>query len=232
MKLWEIKAQALRLMFADSDVQFSEQEFSSGTIYTNSNTREKLVRITDSIKRAIDLYYQYNGEKAKMTTKGIDSATVNNVLTYYNTINLSSTPSDFGFPTRVDVIANITESITETNNISFDFDEFNKKIVFNQYDFTPYTNKIQFRIYYKIKKQNIVGNENEITYDLDLLGIPADVQRQIPLYVKGEIYQEDEPNMAQASKQEFVQFLLLNQRKHFIKNQTKVSKTFKRNLDV
>jgi hypothetical protein len=232
MKLWEVKAQALRLMFADTDVEFSEVEFSTGTIYENANTREKLVRMVDSIKRAIDLYYQYNGEQAQTVIKGLDSATVNNVLTYYNTISFSASPSDFGFPSRVDVMANITENIGETTNISYDYDPKTKKIIFTNYDFIYFTNKISFRVYYKIAKTNLIGNENEISYDLNSLGIPEEVQRQIPLFVKGEIYQEDEPNMAQLAKQEFTQFLVLNQRKTFSKVQTKVSKKFKRNFDV
>ena len=91
---------------------------------------------------------------------------------------------------------------------------------------------VSFRIYYKAKKQNLVGSENEMTYDLNLLNIPEEVQRQIPLYVKGELYQEDEPNMAQQAKQEFIQFLLLNQRKQFLKGASKVRRAFKRNYDV
>jgi hypothetical protein len=232
MKLWEIKAQALRLMFADTDVEFSEAEFQTQTIYQNANTREKLVRMTDSIKRAIDLYYQYNGEQAQTVIKGLDFATVSNVLTYYNTLTFSSSPSDFGFPSRVDVMANLSENIGETTNITYDYDAKLKKVIFTIYDFVAFTNKISFRVYYKIAKVNLVGNENEMTYDLNLLGIPEEIQRQIPLFVKGEIYQEDEPNMAQQAKQEFTQFLVLNQRKTFTKVQTKVKKTFKRNFDV
>lgn len=232
MKLWEVKAQSLRLMFADTDIEFSESEFQTQVIYQNANTREKLVRMNDSIKRAIDLYYQYNGEKTKMTTKTLDSSVVGGNTIYYNTINLSSTPSDFNTPTRVDVIANLSENIGEANNVSFDFDEANKKIVFIQYDFTHFTNKITFRIYYKTKNKNIVGDENEMTFDLNTLDIAEDVQRQIPLYVKSELYQEDEPNMAQQAKQEFIQFLILNQRKQFTKANSKVRKTFNRNFDV
>jgi hypothetical protein len=232
MKLWEIKAQALRLMFADTDIEFSEAEFQTQTIYQNANTREKLVRMTDSIKRAIDLYYQYNGEQAQTVIKGLDFATVSNVLTYYNTLTFSASPSDFGFPSRVDVMANLSENIGETTNITYDYDAKLKKVIFTIYDFVAFTNKISFRVYYKIAKVNLVGNENEMTYDLNLLGIPEEIQRQIPLFVKGEIYQEDEPNMAQQAKQEFTQFLVLNQRKTFTKVQTKVKKTFKRNFDV
>jgi len=232
MKLWEIKAQALRLMFADTDVEFSEAEFSNGTIYQNANTREKLVRMVDSIKRAIDLYYQYNGEQAQTVIKALDFATVSNVLTYYNTLTFSSSPSDFGFPSRVDVMANIPENIGETTSITYDYDAKLKKIIFTIYDFVPFTNKISFRVYYKIAKVNLVGSENEITYDLNSLGIPEEVQRQIPLFVKSEIFQEDEPMMAQQAKQDFTQFLVLNQRKTFTKVQTKVKKAFKRNFDV
>ena len=45
MKLWEIKAQSLKLMFADSELEFSEDEFAQGSVYDNSNTREKLIRM-------------------------------------------------------------------------------------------------------------------------------------------------------------------------------------------
>jgi hypothetical protein len=232
MKLWEVKAQALRLMFADTDVEFSQAEFQSGTIYQNANTKEKLVRMVDSIRRAIDLYYQYNGEQTQTTFKALDFTTANGVATYYNTLTFSSSPSNFGFPSRIDVMANITENIGETTNITYDYDAKLKKVIFTIYDFVPFTNKISFRVYYKTAKINLVGNENEITYDLDSLGIPPEIQRQIPLFVKGELYQEDEPSMAQQAKQEFTQFLVLNQRKTFTKNQTKVKKAFKRNFDV
>jgi hypothetical protein len=250
MKLWEIKAQALRLMFADSDIQFSENEFQTQTIYTNANTREKLIRMEDSIKRAIDLYHQYNGEETRVVYKTLDSATVNNVLTYYNTITVTSSPSDFGLPSRIDVVENLDYNITELINIAFDFEEpqvtenagvftYPKIIKFLDYDFTPYKSSngvtvVSFRIYYKAKKQNIIfgQNQTEMNYDLNILNIPEEVQRQIPLYVKGELYQEDEPNMAQQSKQEYIQFLILNQRKQFVKGASKVRRAFKRNHDV
>ena len=40
MKLWEIKAQALRLMFADTDMMFDYTEFENRAVYENVNTRE------------------------------------------------------------------------------------------------------------------------------------------------------------------------------------------------
>ena len=69
MKLWEIKAQALRLMFADSEITFSYEDFKQGVIEDNANTREKLIRMDDSIKRAIDMYYSYCGNINKSKSK-------------------------------------------------------------------------------------------------------------------------------------------------------------------
>ena len=65
MELWEIKAQALRLMFADTDIYYTREDFESGALYENGNTKEKLVRMNDSIRRAIDLYNDYTGRKVK-----------------------------------------------------------------------------------------------------------------------------------------------------------------------
>ena len=45
MKLWQIKAMSLRIMFADTGIQFSEEEFSSGVLLANGNTREKLIYV-------------------------------------------------------------------------------------------------------------------------------------------------------------------------------------------
>ena len=85
MKLWQIKAEALRLMFADSDMQFSEEEFSEKIVYENFNTADKLVRMEDSIRRAIDLYYIYVGEATKRETFNL--LQIEEI--YTNTIDLS-----------------------------------------------------------------------------------------------------------------------------------------------
>ena len=69
MTLGEIKVQALRLMFADTDVSFETTELGetkNGVLYTNSNTSEKLTKMEASISRAIDMYYQYNKEQTKI----------------------------------------------------------------------------------------------------------------------------------------------------------------------
>jgi hypothetical protein len=231
MKLWEVKAQALRLMFADTDVEFSFEEFQSGAIYQNANTREKLIRMNDSVKRAIDLFFQYNGEISQMTTISLKGVVVNDVDYYFNKLDLSLI-TNIGYPTRIDVIENLEKNIQPLSNISFDYDQLAKEVHFFDNNYAYYEGNIEFRVYYKIAKVNLPDSVNELTYDLNILGIPVEVQRQIPLYVKSEIYQEDEAGMAQQAKNEYMQFLVQNQRKNFSKVQTKVKKLFKRRFNV
>lgn len=237
MKLWEVKAQALRLMFADSDLQFSEEEFSASPspIYTNPNTSEKLVRMNDSIRRGIDLYYQYNEQKTQWVEKPLMSAVVSGVTTYYNKLDLSQTPTNMGFPTRIDIIKDTTNLIFGVENIQFTYDEVNKIVYFIIDDYTHESvgQYIKFRVFYKMSKVNIPSDANELTYDLTAsLSIPEEIQRQLPLYVKYELYEEDEPQLAQQAKSDFIQFLIINQRSSFSNVQTKVKKTFKRNFNV
>ena len=238
MKLWEIKAQALRLMFADTDVEFSQAEFENNSIYDNANTREKLVRMEDSIRRAIDLYFQYNGESTRVATLSLRSTTVGGVTTYFNDLNLTSIISVLNYPTRIDLIEDIDNNIYGVENLTFEMIKFINQYgaddikVFVDKGLVEYGVNAKFYVYYKSKKTTLPYNQNEITYDLNQLGIPEEVQRQIPLYIKSEIYQEDEPQLAAQAKSEFIQFLVLNQRENFTKVQTKVKRAFKRNFNV
>jgi hypothetical protein len=234
MKLWEIKANALRLMFADTDINFSESEFSSGTIYQNSNTREKLVGMNASIGRAIDLFYLYNGVPTSFTTKVLDSHEDEEGETVYEAQIDMSDVLNFSFPTRVDMI-DVDEDILLYNkkNIGFLFDSVNKKIFFEDKSVRLIGDKIQFFIYYKREYNDSFSNlmatdVDDLTFDLNSFGIEENVQRMIPYFIKGEFFEEDEPNLAAAAKNEYITFLMLNQRSKFSKNQTKVTNKFPR----
>lgn len=230
MKLWEIKAQALRLMFADTDLQFNEEDFTSNAVFDNPNTGEKLVRMNDSIRRAIDMYYQYKGESTLFTD---DVVLYSNEGTTYNYITTSSiSQSNFGFPTRIDLfvyeqLADLTLKLRkQVNEISFDFFETDGSVHFFDTDYRDYITNYgyipKFRVWYKTSKVNLPADANDITYDLDtLLFIPSDVQRMIPYFVKGELFEEDEPNIALQSRNLYIQYLM-GLRKKFNKTQTKV----------
>lgn len=221
MKIWEIKAQSLRLMFADSDIQFSEEDFSSEKIYDNPNTREKLTRMDDSIRRAIDLYYEYNSSLMQMTEAGL----IVDGESYENAIDCS-TMTGFGFPTRVDLKENTDGGIRGIENIPFLYDKINNKIYFDSYAFVDYGDDIQFFVYYRREYENLPETYDEMTYDLNVLYIPNEVQRQMPYFVKAELYEEDEPETAMLARRIYTNFLTLNQRKNFGKVRTKVKKTF------
>lgn len=279
MKLWEIKAQSLRLMFADTDVSFSEAEFQSGgAIYSNSNTKEKMTRMEDSIARAIDMYYQYNKEQTKIwdsvplhytfvitdnttnstytlqtneslsrdaygvhTVVDANGAVVKSdisvVYTFYNYLSTTTVgnekPTDFSFPTRIDLLKD-KDYVNPMENIGYYYDETTENIYFYDQDYASYDSDtvklaLKFRVYYKIDIQNI-DPEATNAYDLDVTtatGIPEDIQRMIPYFVKGELYEEDEPDLARAAKQEYIAYIAQRPRKMFTKIQTKV-KSYKR----
>lgn len=226
MTVKEIKLQALRLMFADSDVSFTTAEFDAGTLDSNANTRDKLVRMDDSIMRAIDMY----NTLVEQETVFKDFVLSSSAGVYANTIDLTAQMAiDLHYPTRVDVflyqtVDNVTELVHSKDSVNFVYDAVNKKVYFQDVDYAKYYNEydiysLAFRIWYKVKKKNIAGNNNN--ENLDSLLIPSDVQRMIPFYVKGELYEEDDFIVAQTSKNAYVQFLQTI-RQPFNKVQTKV----------
>jgi hypothetical protein len=226
MTVKEIKLQALRLMFADSDIDFSVSEYDSGVLNANANTRDKLVRMDDSIKRGIDIYNTLVEQETGIKELGL----VASGGVYANTVDISS-ETTMQYVTRVDIflyqtIEEVTELVHSKNQVNYVYDGVNKKIYFQDVDYAKYYNEydiysVVVRVWYKIVKANIAGNnDNE---NLDTLRIPSDVQRMLPLYVKGELYEEDEYAIAQAAKQEFNRFLGTI-RQPFNKVQTKVKR--------
>lgn len=220
MKLWEIKAQALRLMFADSEITFSYEDFKQGVIEDNANTREKLIRMDDSIKRAIDMYYSYCGninKKVKVKYKE------NTYLLDIDDIE------DFGYPTRVDLVRK--SRVIGQEKLDYHYDSLVKEIevVFDNIEHLTDLEKqdLDFLLYYEMKRYNLPDNFDKIEYDLDDIFIPQDIQRQIPKYIKGELYEEDEPSMAMISKNEYLGYLV-NRQKDFSVVQNKVKSKFRR----
>lgn len=215
MKVWEVKAQALKLMFADSDLQFNENEFRQRIVYNNGNTRDKLVRMEDSIKRAIDLYYTYVGVKSSSCKVGLTE----------DYLDLNAV-EDFGTPDRVDVkIFRDSEKKTlllHRQQINFIFAEDNKIEFEEDFNNSVYDNYfLEFKVYYKKKKRNLPLILDEMEEDLNALDIPEEVQRNIPYFIKAELYEEDEPQLAMHARNNFITFLMGLQ-KPFGRVQTKV----------
>ena len=220
MKLWQIKAMSLRIMFADTNIQFSEEEFSSGILLANGNTREKLVRMDDSIRRAIDRYYDVVGEARAFDTFSLDEN--RQYIDFNQTI-------DFGYPERVDV--KIYDSYNDVKTlrltktqVDYVYDSITKRIYFEYEDYSVYGENVSFVVWYKRVKSNIPESVDQMTYDLNEIFIPEEVQRMIPYFVKGELYEEDEPAMAQTAYAMYINFLR-GLKRPFNKVQTKVRRS-------
>lgn len=220
MKLWEIKANALRLMFADTDLFFSREEFEEGILMTNGNTREKLVRMNDSIRRAIDLYYQYTGQHMRKAR----------VKFHEDTNELDTTlVEDLGFPVKIELARNNNLGVLGKDSLDFYYDNIGKTIEV-EFDYGVINNNdLEFILHYIVDNKNLPDDESidDLTFDLDDIFIPRDIQRMIPLHIKGELYEEDEYAIAMNSKNEFLQYLVTNKRK-YSNVQTRVKSIFKR----
>lgn len=222
MKLWEIKAQSLRLMFADYDMQFDYEEFADGIVYSNSNTREKLIRMEDSIRRAIDLYYNIVGDTASSKIMKLATEEVDGETKFINKIDLSQ-ETELDYPTRVDLrLVDSRGNIAYSkDSIDYMYDRIKREIHFIHNDFVSYGDEIEFRVWYKIKRENIPIIVDELTFDLDTLHIDEEAQRVIPYYVKGELFEEDEANLAAEAKNYYIQ-VISNLKRKFSVNQTRV----------
>ena len=220
MKLWQIKAMSLRIMFADTSIQFSEEEFSSGVLLANNNTREKLIRMDDSIRRAIDRYYDVVGEARVFDTFSLDET--GQYLNFADKL-------DLGYPERVDV--KIYDSYNDVKTlrltktqVDYVYDSITKRIYFEYEDYSVYGENVTFVVWYKRVKSNIPESVDQMTYDLNDIFIPEEVQRMIPYFVKGELYEEDEPAMAQTAYAMYINFLR-GLKRPFNKVQTKVRRS-------
>ena len=212
MELWEVKANALRLMFADSGLSFSKEEFENEVVYSNGNTRDKLTRMNDSKRRPIDLYYQTCGQfvKRKTVKYRIDDGIVTDFL------DLTEI-DDFGSVSRIDINKNNNLRIKGQKDVPYFFNQVDKEVeILIHIPDTVRKDEIELTLSYYIKDANLPDDNliNELEFNLDSLNIPSDIQRKIPLYIKGEIYEEDEYALAQASKNEYIQYLLMHKRKY------------------
>lgn len=225
MKLWEIKAQALRLMFADTDIEFSFDEFENNSIYENANTREKLVRMNDSIRRAIDLYYHYHGEEILTMNSPLLVVEKNEETGEYIQYFLETPLIDV---LRIDLLRK--DNIGGDN---FILNEFMQNVSFiRQGDkcvlekFVVEPERFVLRIWYKQKRYSIPEMVEELTFDILDAQIPEEIQRKIPFYIKGELYEEDEADVAQSAKNEYISFVITFKRNKPVQKQTKVRSRF------
>lgn len=223
MKLGEIKLMALKLMFTDTDVTYDISDMQE--YYNNSNTREKLIRMNDSINRALSLYYQRVGLSRGKKVVELDKESDNSTY-YLNSIaNIYEQIPDLNSVLKVRISSPFKKTLYNSN---FDFD--GEEIVFM--DLTRYVTATEkehttIEVFYEKEPKFLITENGEaakihqdITFDFDDWDIPNEIQLQIPLFIKGEAYEEDEPQMALYAKNEFLNFLQLVKKPRVVKQQT------------
>ena len=215
MKLGEIKLMALKLMFVDTDITYDISDMEE--YYNNNNTRDKLIRMNDSINRALNLYYQRVGLPRAKKEVTLDQEGGTSTY-YFNSIaDLSAQIPDLQNVLKVR-ISSPYKSTLYNANFEFEGNEITFTDLYRYVTSTEAEN-LTIEIFYEKKPLYVTSNDEDATFDFDDLNIPTDIQLEIPKYVKGEAYEEDEPQMAMYAKSEFLNYLQLVKKPKVIKQQ-------------
>lgn len=196
MKLGEIKLETLRLMFANYDTKLSIENFD---VYANDEQyKHYLDNMDESISRAIDRI----NSAGVIPQKGLMVEYGNSVLGYesgklFDRVDLRKLIDDYYALVRVmrytesNVVGNVEYLSAADGNVLV----------------KPLTDGEAYEFIYNPKSKGIVG-----LADNDELDLPDDLARIIPYFVKGDLYQDDEPNLAADAKNQFEQYLLTYRR--------------------
>lgn len=191
MKLGEIKLEALRLMFTNYSEKLDLEHIS--TYYEDEKYGQYLQNMTECINRAIDRINSAGvlSEKSYTVTNtstgiGIETSS------FFNRYSLASLISDYYKLVRVvkhdsrQVVGNYNY-LTESDGVIL---------------LAPLNENETYSFIYAPK----VGNVNSLEDD-DEINIEDGLARVIPFYIKGDLYQEDEPQLAADAKNQFEQYI-------------------------
>lgn len=187
MKLGEIKLEALRIMNVNLSYELTLENYN--TILADEKYGKYLKNMTESINRAINIINHRNVLPVKTTPLSAVTSTAGNYITKYNLNSID----DFLAVVR---LAYEDENGVYISKLPFDKDG-NTLIVPTTYLSSGLT------LIYKPKLANI----NEDTSNDDELDIDDNLARIIPYYIKFDLYQEDELDLAIMAKNTFEQAL-------------------------
>lgn len=181
MILGEIKIEALRLMFMDSDDEYSIDYLNRGIYMNNEVYKPYLVKMIGSINRC----FASIEDKGVLPTQAVTIPLANGFAN--GQIDLSSIVDYYNI-----------ERVLGENKYQYDNDcEFD--IVGNMLRIKDYDPKTVYTILYKPKIQRISASTNN---DIDLkdIGVPDNIAAYIPYFIKGDLYREDEPAEANEAR--------------------------------
>lgn len=174
MKVGDIKIEAIKLMFAN--YSFDMDISSLQTMISNENYGSYIVNMKGSIARALDRI-----ENACVVPTKV--YTIKNEDTIFNKYHIRFDLSKIEDFFAIDRISAEYSNGEYDGSVSYEL-EGNELILNNA--------NAQYRIIYYPKIKTI----DDSIEDTDDIWIPDNIARLIPYFIKGDLYQEEEPNLA------------------------------------
>lgn len=204
MTIAEIKIEALKMMFTSTATNLAAADIDE--YYADELYAEKLYAMDGSIDRCFD---RIKAERLQ-PKKSLVLTGLGTVGTYRTVYDLS-TVSDYY---AVDRVVFEDESGNYDASVEFIMEEKLMR-VWNK----TRTGEYRLIYYTELATSETLGDTGTVLLD-------ADVARLIPYFVKGELYQDDEPNLAGESRNLFEQMLAaLRTRTH--SRQSKIKMVYK-----
>lgn len=203
MKLGEIKIEALKQMFSNYGFDINIENLTS--LLQDENYANYLVAMNGSIARAIDRIE--NAMVVKRKVFDISSSFLNEINRSYQRFDLSRIHDYF----MIDRVICTFDNGFINENAEF--------TLAGDLITLPILKGVTFSIVYFPKVKNIDAD----TSDRDELELEDKFARIIPYFIKGELYQEEEPALAADATNRF-EALLMDFARADISNQTSIIK--------
>ena len=180
MKLGEIKIEALKLMFVNNTNEMNVDSITN--LMNDENYAGYLVNMRGAINRALDRIK--NACVLPLKSAWVDMAAIEDMGNYFS-YDLTKIEDFF-------MLERVVYTDGPVYNGDFEYEMEGKTIVLEK-----------LPGHYKVLYYPTVDYVSADMSDTDSLSIPEDIARLIPYFIKGDLYQEDEPNLAADARNTF-----------------------------
>lgn len=189
MKLGEIKIEALKLMFANYNTDIDIDKIVD--LYDDENYGYYLVNMNGSINRC----FSSLEEKLVLPSKSVvlDSSQA----------EISKGKMRFNLDVVLDNFFAIDRVIYEN-----DYGEYNGNINFEMEGNTLVLPEIGNRENYRLLYKPTLARVNSDTEETTEIDVPNSIATNIPYFIKGDLYRDDEPNEASEARNWFEQAMM------------------------
>lgn len=180
MKLGEIKIEALKLMFVNNTNEMNVDSITN--LMNDENYAGYLVNMRGAINRALDRIK--NACVLPLKSAWVDMTAIEDMGNYFS-YDLTKIEDFF-------MLERVVYTDGPVYNGDFEYEMEGKTIVLEK-----------LPGHYKVLYYPTVDYVSADMSDTDSLSIPEDIARLIPYFIKGDLYQEDEPNLAADARNTF-----------------------------